>query len=104
MLIEFPRTGSKNFAFHFQCFVEIGIFSDNWKVAVVKMIPKPGKTLTKAESYRALEEEQRYKAAEQEKILLEEEAKLAEEAKMVEEATRLAEEQHIREEELLRLD
>ncbi|GBP03846.1 hypothetical protein EVAR_74085_1 [Eumeta japonica] len=29
-------------------------FPNNWKVAVVKMIPEPGKDLTKAESYRPI--------------------------------------------------
>ncbi|GBO98603.1 Probable RNA-directed DNA polymerase from transposon X-element [Eumeta japonica] len=54
MLIELPRVAVRILLFIFNAMLRLEYFPNNWKVAVVKMIPKPGKDLTKAESYRPI--------------------------------------------------
>ncbi|GBP17106.1 Probable RNA-directed DNA polymerase from transposon X-element [Eumeta japonica] len=54
MLIELPRVAVRILLFIFNAMLRLEYYPNNWKVAVVKMIPKPGKDLTKAESYRPI--------------------------------------------------
>ncbi|GBP98301.1 Probable RNA-directed DNA polymerase from transposon X-element [Eumeta japonica] len=54
MMIELPRVAVRILLFIFNAMLRLEYFPNNWKVAVVKMIPKPGKDLTKAESYRPI--------------------------------------------------
>ncbi|GBP09889.1 Probable RNA-directed DNA polymerase from transposon X-element [Eumeta japonica] len=54
MLIELPRVAVRILLFIFNAMLRLEYYPNNWKVAVGKMIPKPGKDLTKAESYRPI--------------------------------------------------
>lgn len=54
MLKELPRTALRIMLFIFNAILRLEYFPTNWKIASVKMIPKPGKDHTKAESYRPI--------------------------------------------------
>lgn len=54
MLLELPFTAKRLILFIFNAIIRLEHFPPIWKVALVKMIPKPGKDPSKVESYRPI--------------------------------------------------
>lgn len=54
MIIELPQEATRQLTQIFNAIVRIGYFPDKWKMSTIIMIPKPGKDLYHAESYRPI--------------------------------------------------
>ena len=54
MLLELPRMAVRIILFIFNAMLRLEHYPSNWKVSLVKMIPKPGKDHSKVESYRPI--------------------------------------------------
>ncbi|GBP06627.1 Probable RNA-directed DNA polymerase from transposon X-element [Eumeta japonica] len=52
MLIELPRVAVRILLFIFNAMLRLEYYPNNWKVAVVKMIPKPGKDVSQTIGFR----------------------------------------------------